>query len=73
MSAHIEGRFVCPNCELHWIGVRHRVPYRDNDVAVCKCGELLHEWNGSEMWTFILVSGPRAGFNEPYNIDGIPF
>lgn len=66
---YIEGRFVCSNCLQQWIGVRHRVPWNDNDSKVCTCGEPLHTWRGGETWTFRTTGSLKA---RPVADDGIP-
>ena len=33
---------------------------RDKDCFICKCGEVLHEWNGTESFSFTLIEGPST-------------
>lgn len=42
----------CPKCGKEYILNRHRLPVKDEDCVLCKCGEILHSWRKeSAMYT----------------------
>lgn len=51
------GKIVCPKCGRVWELTKHNLIARDPDSVECKCGHVLHKWNGAVFYEARLVKG----------------